>query len=483
METAERRSRHSYSSSRRSVVVAGGVALSLAAAVLATPAAATSRLAPWSPPVNLSSSGGHSPDLAVSADGTTAVAVWLRKKDRGVRVVQARTAKIVDGAVKWSRTQDLSPVGATSASSPTVALSGDGDTAVVVWTQGWTTVRARTAHISKGKASWSPRQTVAPSGSGTVMYSRTVMSRDGSTVVATWIREDPTMAQVGQARTARIRSGTAVWKATHDLVSAVERIWEEAPQVAISRDGSTAVAAWRDVWGSVRSRAGGISRGAATWAAVQDVSPEAPGTYVAGVQVALSADGGTAMAVWWKNDFGTSGGPVVLARTASITGGVADWGSGSTTLSGAVASSAPHVAISSQGATAVVIWAAFSPDELGRIQSRAAAIQAGTATWSPLKNLTAPTQLTQSWGSDVALSADGTMAVAVWSISKVLSRTAHLTAGIPTWRKPTQVVSAQGGLPMVGLSGDGRTAVSLWNRFDGTGRLATYVQTASAFAP
>ena len=201
MQSTSRGARKPYRSSRLSVLVAGGLALSLAAAMLATSAAATSRLRHWSPPVNLSSSGGHSPDLAVSADGTTAVAVWLRKKDRH-RVVQARTARIVDGAVKWSPKQDLSAVGAPTASSPTVAVSGDGDTAVVVWTQGWTSVRARTARISKGTASWSAKQTVASSVSESVSYSQVVMSRDGSTVIATWIRGHPGTPQVGQSRSA-----------------------------------------------------------------------------------------------------------------------------------------------------------------------------------------------------------------------------------------------------------------------------------------
>lgn len=465
------------------LVVAGGMALSLAVAMLGASAAATSRLMSWSPPVNLSSSGGHSPDLAVSADGTTAVAVWLRKKDRGVRVVQARTARIAHGVVRWSPKQDLSSVGAATASSPTVAVSGDGDTAVVVWTQGWTSVRARTAHISTGTAAWSARQTVAPSGAGSVVASRVVMSRDGSTVVATWVRDDGGAAQVAQARTARISHGIALWRGTSDLMTAAERIWEEAPPVAISRNGGTAVAAWKDAWGSVGSRTARIGRGAATWATVQEVSPEAAGTSAAGVQVALSADGGTAIAVWGTNDFGTPGGPIVQARTAGIRDGVAHWGSGPTTLSGAVDSYGPRVAISSQGATAVVVWTAISPNELGNAQSRAAAIQAGSATWSHLTDLSAPTRLTQSPGSDVALSADGSRAVAVWSISSVRSRTATLVAGSPTWRKPTQLVSAEGGAPMVGMSGNGRAALSLWNRFDGTGRLATYVQSSSAVAP
>ena len=239
------------------------------------------------------------------------------------------------------------------------------------------------------------------------------------------------------------------------------------------------MAAWTGTLGNVQSRTARIRRGAATWTTAQDVSP-ATGFWSHGVQVALSAHGGTAMAVWVETDLGFHNNGI-RARTATISGGAAAWASGPKALSG-VDSYAPHVAISSQGTTAVVVWTKVSSSGTGNAQSRAASIGPSSVTWSSKKALSAPTELTSIAASDVALSANGTMAVAVWSIGSVLSRTASLTAGVPTWRKPTQLVSAKGGGPLVGLSRDGTTAVSVWNRFDGTGRLATYLQSASAFA-
>ena len=79
MATASRRSGMWSSAARRSAVVTGGMAL-LLTATLGISAVAASRVSRWTPAVNLSSSGGGSPDMVVSADGTTAVAVWLCKK-------------------------------------------------------------------------------------------------------------------------------------------------------------------------------------------------------------------------------------------------------------------------------------------------------------------------------------------------------------------------------------------------------------------
>jgi hypothetical protein len=177
-------------------------------------------------------------------------------------------------------------------------------------------------------------------------------------------------------------------------------------------------------------------------------------------------------------------GHVVRARTAAISGTSADWGSGPDVLSGVLGGHAPHVAISRDGTTAVAVWPAASSDngiDNGITQSRAASINAGSATWSDLKDLSTPIELT-SVGSDVALSADGTTAVVVWSFGSVQSRRANLTAGTAIWKR-TQTVSAKGVGPLVGFSRDGTTAVSVWNRYDGTKALKTYLQSATAHVP
>ena len=225
----------------------------------------------------------------------------------------------------------------------------------------------------------------------------------------------------------------------------------------------------------------GISKGVATWGAAQDVSPA--GSIAGRPQVALSLDGGTATAVWGDQDPASNGG-VVATRTAVITGAIADWGSGPDVLSGARGGWAPHVAISRDGTTAVTVWTATWPDNgigYGIAQSRAASINAGSTTWSNMQDLSTPIELT-SVGSDVALSADGTTAVAVWSFGSVNSRRASVSAGTATWKR-TQPVSAKGAGPLIGLSRDGRTAVSVWNRSDGTRKFATYLQSATAWAP
>lgn len=472
MRTASRRVRVSCVVGRLAAVVAGGMALTLAATMAGSSAAGASGPSRWTSPVNLSSSGGSEPDLVVSGDGTTAVAVWLRKKD-GHRVVQSRTARIIDGVPLWSHKQDLSVTGRTSDFSPAVALSHDGDTAVVLWAGRSLDVRARSAHIRNGIATWSPRQTVAGSGNGRIFFTDVGMSRDGSTVVAIWSRQGDYTGVV-QTNSARIRGGTASWKTTQDLAPSVT---QSEPQLGVSRDGATAVAVWSGASGNVQSSTARILRGVATWMTVQNLSPAG---WSRAPQVALSADGGTAIAVWAQSDPAITV-PVVEARTAVINGASADWGDDPAVLSGTFGAGSPHVAISRHGTTAVATWiATWSPD-VGITQARAARIEAGSTSWSGLQDLSAPTGATSA-GADVALSADGTTAVAVWSFGSVQSRRASVTAGTATWKRPRSV-SAVGAYPLVGLSGDGATVVCVWNRFDGTGKLATYLQSASAYAP
>lgn len=467
METRTRRARHL-------TAALGAVVLVLTGAMAPAPAAPAGKLSRWTTPVNLSANGGSSPDMVVSGDGSTAVAVWRRKKD-GYRIIQARTGRIVDGVVKWSAKQDLSPEG-TPTGSPEVAISGDGGTAIVVWASGSTTVRSRTADISKGVTTWSAWQTVAAAaGDDRVLDPQLVMSANGDTAVAAWklqVGSAPYPAVV-QSRTARIGHGVTSWQATHDLAPDSSRV--DQPLLGISRDGSTAIALWTGR--NVQSSAAHVDEGVATWGPVQDVSP--PDGSIARVpQVALSADGTTAVAAWADQD-PEQNDHVVRSRTATISDGTADWASDAEVLSGQAGGYGPHVAISRDGATAVSVWTAWSSGA-AVAQSRTASIESGSPDWSPLQDLSAPNGTPGA--TDVALSADGTRAVAVWAFSKVRSRAASLSDGTPSWGR-SRLVSDAGFGPLLGLSRRGTAAVAVWNREDGTKIYKTILQAASAHYP
>lgn len=461
---------------RRSVAAVGAVVLALTGATASAPASPAEESSRWTAPVNLSANGGSSPDLVVSADGSTVVAVWRRKKD-GYRIVQARTGRIVDGVVRWSAKQDLSPAG-TPTASPGVAVSGDGGTATVVWASwasgSFASVRSRTADISRGVATWSTSQTLATaSGDDSVLDPQLAMSADGATALAAWNLHDGSQPYptVVQSRTAQIGDGVASWTETHDLGPGP---YSEPLQLGVSRDGSTAVVVW--AYGQVRASTARINQGVATWLPALDVSPD--GAIARAPQVALSADGGTALVAWAVQE-PDSLEYVALSRTAAISDGAADWAGDTDVLSGGAGGGSPRVAISRDGTTAVSVWTAWSSGT-AVARSRTASIDAGSTTWSTPQDLSAPNGTPGA--TVVALSADGTRAVAVWAFGRVRSRAASLSEGTASWGR-SRLVSDVGFGPLLGLSRSGRTAVAVWNRDDGTKMFKTILQTASAHYP
>ena len=111
----------------------------------------------WSTPVDLSAVGQDASEaaVAISSDGTRATAVWSRL-DGSNFVIQSASATISGGTATWGSVTDLSVTG-HQATDPRVAVSRDGTDAIAVWeyADSVSKVQAAIASISGTTASWS----------------------------------------------------------------------------------------------------------------------------------------------------------------------------------------------------------------------------------------------------------------------------------------------------------------------------------------
>jgi LPXTG-motif cell wall-anchored protein len=121
------------------------------------------------------------------------------------------------------------------------------------------------------------------------------------------------------------------------------------------------------------------------------------------------------------------------------------------------------------------------------VQSASATITGSTATWSTATDLSAPGQ--NSNDPRVALSADGTKATALWtrfdgSNAIVQSVSATITGSAAAWSSPAVDLSAPGQQAndsQLALSADGTKATAVWTRPDST--FTGIVQSVSATIP
>ena len=182
-----------------------------------------------------------------------------------------------------------------------------------------------------------------------------------------------------------------------------------------------------------------------------------------------------ASAVW----VGAVASPAAAVETAT-------WSSPAVNLSApGQGASNPDVALSADGTKATAVWTRFDGSN-DIVQSVSATITGSTATWSTVTNLSAPGQ--NATGAQVALSADGTKATAIWPRSNgsnriVQSVSATITGSTATWSTVTDL-SAPGqnaSFPQVALSADGTKATAVWRRSDSD--FNPIVQSASATIP
>jgi hypothetical protein len=437
----------------------------------------------WSTPIDLSEVGQNAgnPQVAMSADGTKATAVWSRSNGTN-QIVQARSATIDGNTVTWGEvTTDLSAVGGNALAAQ-VVLSADGTKATAVWYRyvGFSDfiVQASSATISGNTATWGA-VTDLSTVSQVANRPQVALSADGTKATAVWERLDGTF--IVQARSATISGNTAAWGAvTTNLSAAGGNAF--AAQVALSADGTKATAVWdRIVDGGnfiVQARSATISENIASWGAdTTDLSDSNQSAQ--GAQVALSTDGTRATAVWSRvNGFKA----IVQARSATISENTAAWGAVTTNLSADDRDAfAAQVALSTDGTKATAVWE--RSDDI--VQARSATISGNTATWGAITTDLSAASPVVAFGAQVALSANGTKATAVWNRYVgtgtdfiVQARSATIIGNIATWGDVTDLsaVDRDAFGAQVALSANGTKATAVWFRSNGTNQIVQSAQ-------
>ncbi len=205
--------------------------------------------ATWSGPVDLSAAGTPlDPTVDVSADGSRAAAVW-RRYDGSTYAAESAAATVTGSSASWGSPVTLATVGY----SPQVVLSADGTTATAVWqgSDGTTlTAASASALVSGTSLSWGATARLSDASSG-ASSPQLASSGTGARVTAVWAQSDGEHNLV-RASSARVTGNTADSGPSAPLSAAGQPAG--LPQVALSDAGHRATAVWYRWRTTVRSR-------------------------------------------------------------------------------------------------------------------------------------------------------------------------------------------------------------------------------------
>ena len=421
-------------------------------------------------------------NLALSADGTKATAIWLQRS--GSRDLIRTASSTINGKTSsWGPVITLGFNFSLNTPAPEISLSADGSKAIAVWEHnkgGTTTVRSAFAIIDGNVASWSAAATLSDNRevSGSAKIS---LSADGSKAIAVWTFYDFD-STVLQSRFATLNGNTVTWSAIDELYVSNPMNGNNTPafaQVQLSADGSKATALWIQLLNAVQSRSAILSGDSIIWGPAEYLT--AKEQLVGPPDFALSADGTKATAVWSQFV-----GSINLSRSRSavISGNSATWGSVTTLPDAGQNAITPKIALSEDGTKATVVWNQFNGLNDDRILSRSALISENTASWGFPKNLSASGQ--NASGPQIALSENGTTASVVWTHSDINSPddvigniSARIDGKDATWGSVINL-SAPSSLaitPLINISADGTKATAIWAHRAGS---AERVQSRSA---
>ncbi len=453
------------------------------ALLLFTSGTAFAQTESWSTPVFLSEAGQETgdPRVAVSTDGTRATAIWLRP-DGSFNRIQSASATISGNTPTWGTPVTLSEAGQPG-SGGRVALSHDGTKAVAIWNRSDgvnNIIQSATATINGSTATWSAPQDLSSAGQD-ASSPRVAISSDGTRAIAVWYRSNG-VNDIIQAATATISNNTATWSVVQNL--SVVGQSANSPDVEMSEDGTKATVVWTRSNGTdsiTQSASATISNNIASWGATSDLSE--PGVDTLETELALSADGTMATAVW-RRDNGTD--QVIQSASASVSGNSADWSSAVDLSEAGQSMVYPVIVLSNDGTRATAAWYRTS-SEYFAVRTSSATISGNTADWSPFVEISS-TGL-NSYFVDIALSEDGSSALAMWtSIDDVVpasiepeafatpniiqSSTGIISGNTAEWTAPEYRSDAafDATVPRLDISSDGRWATAVWLQSDGSNR-------------
>ena len=391
---------------------------------------------------------GDDPQIVMSADGTSAAAAWLTSVG-GNSVVYSRVATVTSSGVAWGSVAELSD--ATSiARRPRIAQSANGAMLTAVWLQqrdGRSAVQSRSAIVDASDASWGATTDLSDPG-GDVRDLSIVLSAAGTKSVATWmwLEEDRYYAYLVQTRSAMIVDNVATWGPTTDLSDGAEGDGNY-PQVALSANGARATAVWSGWDGqsntmTAQSKSATILGNVATWSTSTKLSDTTQNAH--DTQVVLSSDGTKATALWSR----FNGSAMVLqSRSATIVGSAATWGAVSDLgetgePQDAAQKDRPQAAMSADGARVTALWLLVGSDGEALLQTGSATIAGTVAAWTDVSTLSQPGE--NAGYPQLAMSADGTTANVVWygwtasrDYARIRARTGRVVDGVAPSRGGT----------------------------------------------
>lgn len=262
--------------------------------------------ASWSTPATLPGSpGGEFMKVALAADGSRAVAVWMQQ----VGGLDAARAAFWTPTGGWSAvTQLTSGTPALAAMDLSASITDDGRTALV----GWSDERAAGGSVRVGKARfWSQDtgwETTHEFGTTDGYAVSTDMSGNGSTALAAWY--DATDRRIVGSRW---RQGA--WGSNYGL--SISSASVEDPQVAVADDGSAGILTW--FW-SAAGTPGNKHQMAMVWKSATETDqgwPTGSGTdlgvnarSISPASVAMARDGSAGL-VAYETDTGSTTGIAV----------------------------------------------------------------------------------------------------------------------------------------------------------------------------
>ena len=281
----------------------------------------------WGPTAILSPSTGDggSPQVAMSASGTTAVAVW--KLEMGATSI-LQTRWFNNGS--WGPLQQIGSD--VAAADPEVDITDDGHTALVVWRNGTgadRVIRAAWGH----DGAWDAPNSLTSAGTDSVTPD-VDLSGDGSRAVAIWRRYAGGVYSVEATEWAGSTWSPPQWLSASAQTSSAE--------VGVTDTG--AVAAWIEVRGGTY-RVLSSRRSAGNWSQESVLSPAGSNAYTP-----MLVTRGSAASLVWSREVG--GIRIVEASADSGSG----WSAVQVLSRPGESSYDPHVSVSSDTASAMAVW-------------------------------------------------------------------------------------------------------------------------------
>lgn len=237
-------------------------------------------------------------EFALSANGTRATAIWTYDIPGGY-LIQANSAAISGTTQTWGTTTALTSEPSVG-SDARVAISADGTKVVGLWLNkpgSVYVVQTAVATLSNEVATWGSVQTITSDDGRRSNYPDVAISSDGATVVGSWQRQEtPGGDYIIESAVATTSGTTATWGSAV-AVSATGGTAFDA-NLALTPDGTKAALSWyrMNTTYIIQAAVGTVARTSATWGTPANLS--AVGSWSFYPKIALSSSGGAGSAIW-----------------------------------------------------------------------------------------------------------------------------------------------------------------------------------------